>query len=368
MVRSARSPPTNTTRAPSARSASATASAGTTCPAVPPAAITIVGAIAAGSCHDLELRAASGGDVQQEAHAREQHGQVGRAVGDERQRHAGQRREAEHGEYVQARLRQDQRRQAGGEELRVRAGRPLRDAQPGVREQPVEAQHAEDAGDAELLADDREDEVGVGLGEVEDLLHRLADPPPEEPARPERDLPCTAWNPASPACAHGSRNVVSRARRYGSLSAYSSTSIASAPAPMARNRIGMPAATSSAVSVNASTSAVPRSGCEATSRIAMPAMTSSGMTSCGLRIRPGRWARSFAPCRTSASLAISDGWNCSGPAPSHRRAPLTLTPRPGTFTASRQTNANASSAGVSRTTLSRSPRAMPCMATSPSAP
>src|SRR3954466_162098 len=75
-VRSARSPPTNTTRAPSARSASATASAGTTCPDPPPAAITIVGAIAAGSCHDLELGAAAGRDVQQQPHAREEHRQV----------------------------------------------------------------------------------------------------------------------------------------------------------------------------------------------------------------------------------------------------------------------------------------------------
>src|SRR3954469_20715151 len=81
----------------------------------------------------------------------------------------------------------------------------------------------------------------------------------------------------------------------------------------------MPAATSSAVIVNTTTSAVPRSGCEATSRIAMPATTSSGITSCGERMRPGRCASSFAAWRTSASLAISDGWNCSGPAPSLRR-------------------------------------------------
>ena len=38
---------------------------------------------------------------------------------------------------------------------------------------------------------------------------------------------------------------------------------------------------------------------------------------------------------------ISEGWNCSGPAPSQRRAPLTVTPMPGTFTAQRgSTNAN----------------------------
>src|SRR5690348_16909492 len=88
---SARCPPAKTTSWPSARSASATASAGTTCPAVPPAAITAF--TIAGSCHDLQLGAARGRDVEQQADAREQHDQVRRAVGDERQWHAGERRE-----------------------------------------------------------------------------------------------------------------------------------------------------------------------------------------------------------------------------------------------------------------------------------
>src|SRR4029079_5635106 len=48
---------------------------------------------------------------------------------------------------------------------------------------------------AELLADDREDEVRMGLGEVEDLLHRLADAAPEQPARPERDLALDGLEP-----------------------------------------------------------------------------------------------------------------------------------------------------------------------------
>src|SRR6478735_12337859 len=110
IVRSARSPPTKTTRAPSARSASATASAGTTCPAVPPAAMTIVGAMAAGSFHDAQMGTAPGGDVEQQPHAGQQHGQVRRSVGDEGQRHAGQRRQPQDGEDVQARLAEDERR------------------------------------------------------------------------------------------------------------------------------------------------------------------------------------------------------------------------------------------------------------------
>ena len=37
----------------------------------------------------------------------------------------------------------------------------------------------------------------------------------------------------------------------------------------------------------------------------------------------GRVATTDAAWRTSASFITSDGWNCSGPAPSQRRAPLT---------------------------------------------
>src|SRR5581483_11934931 len=104
--------------APSARSASATASAGTTCPAVPPAPITTFGALTRGDL-DRELvaveRAQAPGsrsrDVQQPADAGEHHTQIRRRVGDERQRDARQRRETQHDEYVQSALAKNQRRQ-----------------------------------------------------------------------------------------------------------------------------------------------------------------------------------------------------------------------------------------------------------------
>jgi hypothetical protein len=65
----------------------------------------------------------------------------------------------------------------------------------------------------ELLADDREDEVGVGLREEEELLVDPPGPLPKSPPEPSAICPCTAWKPLVPACAHGSRNDVSRARR-----------------------------------------------------------------------------------------------------------------------------------------------------------
>src|SRR5918994_1558876 len=89
----ARSPRTKETTAPSARSASATAMAGTTCPAVPPAAITMRRAPmpllpCAGILDGAQLRRAAARDVEQQAHAAEQDDQRRRARRDERERHA----------------------------------------------------------------------------------------------------------------------------------------------------------------------------------------------------------------------------------------------------------------------------------------
>ncbi len=132
---SARSPPTNTTSAPSARSASATASAGTTCPAVPPAAITISGALTATArgrgpaLVDRSQRLAPRSrDVEQQPDDGQHHAEVRRRVRDERQRHAGQRRDPEHDEDVEDPLAQDQRGQPGRQQLGIAAGRA-----PGAR-------------------------------------------------------------------------------------------------------------------------------------------------------------------------------------------------------------------------------------------
>ena len=111
-------------------------------------------------------------------------------------------------------------------------------------------------------------------------------------------------------------------------------------------RSGRPAATSIAASVKPITSAVPRSGWAAISSTAQPA---------GRKIGPATRRRfgtifgfadsTAAACRTSASFISSAGWNCSGPAPSQRRAPLTVTPKPGIRTSTSSTNEPSSSAG-----------------------
>ena len=122
-----------------------------------------------------QVRRPAAGDVQQQPHRAQQHDQRRRAGGDERQRHAGQRREAEDGEDVQQRLAQDQRGQARRRAAsRRRPWPPSRCAARRRRSCRTGTSSAQIPATPELLADHREDEVGVGLGQVEDLLHRLA--------------------------------------------------------------------------------------------------------------------------------------------------------------------------------------------------
>jgi len=132
--------------------------------------------------HGAQLRRAAAGDIEQQAHGAEQHDQRRRAGGDERERDAGERREAEDGVDVERGLAKDQGSQAAGEELGVDALGVAGGPQPGVPDDAVQRQQRQDARQAELLADHGEDEVGVGLGNVEDLLDRRAQPVAEQAA------------------------------------------------------------------------------------------------------------------------------------------------------------------------------------------
>src|SRR5919201_6367963 len=92
--------PANVTRTSRCTSASATASDGSTCPAVPPAAITH---------RSSPLRDMTTGDVKEDADGEERHDERRAAVGDEGQRNPGQRSEPEHGGQVDHRLAGDER-------------------------------------------------------------------------------------------------------------------------------------------------------------------------------------------------------------------------------------------------------------------
>ena len=278
--------------------------------------------------HRAQVRRAAAGDVQQQAHRAQQDDQRRRARRDERQRHAGERRESEDGVDVEQRLAQDQAGEAAGEQLRVGALRVAGGPQPRVPDHAVQAQQRADSRQPELLADHREDEVRVRLGQVEDLLHRLPRPEPEQPAGADRDLALDGLE----AGAGGVRPRVDERSsaasvRSGSISANTSTRNAPTPTTRPSWRSGSPAATSIAASVSPITSAVPRSGCLRISSIAAPPTPSTGpATPRRLRAIRGRALRTAAVCSTSASFITSDGWNVSGPAPSQRRAPLIRTP------------------------------------------
>src|SRR6185436_19309278 len=169
--------PANVTWTPRARSASATASAGSTCPAVPPAAIRHR------SC-DSSIRR----HIQEDADRRQLDDQVRAAVGDERQRDPGERRESQNGHEIDRRLTADERDETGREVLSEGVPARQRDAESGPREERVGEDHAGRADEPELLADDRQDHVRVRFREVVDLLDSLAEPFAEQPARAEPDL------------------------------------------------------------------------------------------------------------------------------------------------------------------------------------
>ncbi len=171
--------PAKLTLAPRALNASATASAGRTCPAVPPAAITHLILLAGCCIVDRDVKEdADGGEAGDEARA---------TVADERERDAGERRDAQDGAEVDGGLAAHEGRQAGREPLPERVSAAQRDPEAGVPEGRVGEDHGGGAEQAELLADDREDHVGRRLGQVVDLLDALAEPDAEDPAGAERD-------------------------------------------------------------------------------------------------------------------------------------------------------------------------------------
>src|SRR3954453_7458566 len=155
--------PANVTWTPRRLNSSATASAGSTCPAVPPAAIRHL------SC----LSSATGRDVKEDADRNELHHEAGPAVGDERQRDSRQRSEPEHSREVDRGLAAHERRQPRSKALAERIAALQRGLEAGPREQDVREDQGSGAEQPELLADDGEDHVGVGLRQEVDLLHTL---------------------------------------------------------------------------------------------------------------------------------------------------------------------------------------------------
>src|SRR5207302_2626335 len=128
--------PANVTLTPRALSASATASAGRTCPAVPPAAIRHLSS----RCTCMAT-----GDVKEDAHRRELHHETRPAVRDERKRDSGQRREAEDGGEIDHGLAADESGQPRREALPERIAAGEREPQARVREDGIRGDDGRDA-------------------------------------------------------------------------------------------------------------------------------------------------------------------------------------------------------------------------------
>src|SRR5437660_4191306 len=133
--------PAKVTRPPRCRSASATASAGATCPTVPPAAIRNR------SCRSSAIT----GDVKEDADRTEHHHEARAAVGDERERDSGQRRNADRGGHVDRGLPTDERRDPGCEPFCEGVAAGDREPHARVRERAERHQHERDPDEAELL-------------------------------------------------------------------------------------------------------------------------------------------------------------------------------------------------------------------------
>src|SRR6476646_12067424 len=116
--------PANVTSPPRRRSASATASAGATCPTVPPAAIRNR------SCRSPAITR----DVKEDADPDEQHHEARAAVGDERKRDPGERRQPDCGSHVDRRLPANERRDARREPLCERVAARDREPNPRIAE------------------------------------------------------------------------------------------------------------------------------------------------------------------------------------------------------------------------------------------
>src|SRR4249920_3040860 len=169
--------PANVTVTPRSRSASATARAGRTCPAVPPAAIT----------HRRLDDLAIDGDVKENAHAGEEDHEARAAVGDEGERDPGERRDAERGGEVDRSLPAHESGDACREQLPEPVPAAQRDPEARDRERGEGGDDEGRTDEAELLSDDREDHVGVRLREVRDLPDPLAEARSREASRADAD-------------------------------------------------------------------------------------------------------------------------------------------------------------------------------------
>src|SRR5215472_10417898 len=124
--------------------------------------------------------------AREEPDAEQAHDERGAAVADERQRYAGDRPRRCRDADVHERLQDDRRRDAGREIETESVFGCGCDADAAICEREEEQEHRGRADKAELLTDDRVDEIRIRLRQVAELLTALPESNPEDTARSER--------------------------------------------------------------------------------------------------------------------------------------------------------------------------------------
>src|SRR5437588_5359709 len=108
-------------------------------------------------------------------------------VGDEWQRDARGRKQGQAHTYVQRRGHPDQGGEPHGQELAERVTRRKGDAEAEPHERAEQHEQGEHAQETPFLTDGRENEVGVGIRQVAELLLALPEADAEQPSRPDAD-------------------------------------------------------------------------------------------------------------------------------------------------------------------------------------
>ena len=132
-------------------------------------------------------------DVEQQSRGGHVHQQRRAAEGDERQRHAGDRQHADDRADVDERLDDDPRGDAGGQQHAEPVGRAQRRPDAEHAEGDEQRDDQEGADQTELLADDGEDEVGVGVGQEAPLGAARAQADADQPAVAEPTSDWMVW-------------------------------------------------------------------------------------------------------------------------------------------------------------------------------
>jgi hypothetical protein len=112
-------------------------------------------------------------NIQQNPNPGQGEEEAGAAGGDEGQRDALGGQEGEDDADVEEGLEQDRSGESEGGEARKGIGGAVSGAKTAVSENDEEGEDGDGAEEAKLFRDVGEDEIGVGFGEIEELLHAL---------------------------------------------------------------------------------------------------------------------------------------------------------------------------------------------------